>query len=412
MEKKIFKIKKNCRLCDSRNLKLSYDLGLNPIGDDYTKKKNNANLIPLKMMSCLNCGFKQLSAVVDPNKVYGNYLYTTSTSRGLKNHFQNSYNFLKKKIKLNDGDFVIDIGSNDGSNLEIFKNGKCKVLGIEPAKYLCKISEKKKIPTLNKFFDTNCVKKIISENGYPKLICIYNMMANVDNLNEFIKNIKRLMKKNTIVAVESFSLLGIIKKNLFDNIYHEHLSYFHINPLIRYFKKFDIEIFYAKNNNIKGGSIKIFLRLLTNNKKNQNIKNCLKYEKKLRLNSANVFDKIKKRNKANIIKISNFLEKLNTKKIAGFGASVGSTVFIHYYDLKNKIKILLDDEKRRNNLFSPSTNIKVYKPNIKILKQVDIVLIISWRYKNSIVKNFKKKFPKVFKRQKWFTLIPNISRIN
>ena len=87
-------------------------------------------------MSCISCGFKQLSAVVDPDKVYGDYLYTTSTSKGLKNHFDKSFKFLKKKIKINKKDLVVDIGSNDGSNLEIFRNYGCKVLGVEPAKYM------------------------------------------------------------------------------------------------------------------------------------------------------------------------------------------------------------------------------------------------------------------------------------
>ena len=172
-----------------------------------------------------------------------------------------------------------------------------------------------------------------------------------------------------------------------------------------------MEIFYAKNNNIKGGSIKFFLRLKRSKKKNQIIVNCLKYEKKLNLDSASLFRELIKINKKNIIKISKFIKALNSKKIAGFGASVGSTVFIHYYKLKNKLKILLDDEKSRNNLFSPSTNIKVFTPNNKILKQVDIVLIIAWRYKKIIVKNFKAKYPKIFKNQKWYSLVPNINRI-
>ena len=412
MEKKLFKVKKICRLCKSKDLKLSFDLGPNPIGDDYTKKKNKAKLIPLKIMACLNCGFKQLSVVVNEKKVYGNYLYTTSTSKGLTEHFKKSYNFLRKKIRLNKKDLIVDIGSNDGIKLNIFKKKGHSVLGVEPAKYLCKISEKKKIPTINGFFDNLCVKKIISRHGYPKLVCVYNMMANVDNLDKFINDLKKLMGTKTVVAIESFSLAGIIKKNLFDNIYHEHLSYFHIRPLIKFFKKFGIQIFYAKNNDIKGGSIIFYLRLMSDKSKNNNITKCLQYEKKLNLNSSNVFNKIKKKNKINLIKISRFIKKLNNKKIVGFGASVGSTVFIHYFKLNDKLKILLDDEKRRNNLFSPSTNIKVYNPKSHLLKKVDVVLIIAWRYKDNIVSNFKKKYPKIFKKQKWFTLIPDIKKIN
>ena len=93
----MYKLKKNCRICGSNKLLKSFDLGFNPIGDDYTKKLNNANLIPLEINSCKKCNFKQLSTVVDENKVYGDYLYTTSTSKGLTKHFEKSCNFLINK---------------------------------------------------------------------------------------------------------------------------------------------------------------------------------------------------------------------------------------------------------------------------------------------------------------------------
>lgn len=410
MNKKIYKIKNSCRLCKSTKLKLSFDLGLSPIGDEYTLKKNKSPLMPLKILSCIDCGFKQLSIAVNENKMYGEYLYTTSTSNGLKEHFIKSYKFLDKKINLKKEDLILDIGSNDGSNLEIFKNAGHPTLGIEPSKNLCSIAKNKSIDTLNGKFNTNIVKKILKKKGYPRLICIYNLMANINDLDNFMLNITRLMKANTIIAIESFSLAGIVEKNLFDNIYHEHLSYFHIKPLIKYFDKFNLEIFHAENNNVKGGSIKFFLRIKKNLK--INLKKCLNYEKKLKLSSNNTFKEIIKKNKKHIIKVRMCVNSMKEQTIAGYGASCGSTVLIHYYNIKKKIDIFLDDEKRRRNLYSPSANIKVYNPNTAILKKVDIVLIISWRYQDIILKNFKKKYPKIFKKQKWYALLPNIKKIN
>ena len=410
MNKKIYNVKNYCRLCKSKKLKLSFDLGLSPIGDEYTSKKNKSPLMPLKILSCISCGFKQLSIVVNEDRVYGEYLYTTSTSTGLKEHFVKSYKFIEKKISLKKKDLIIDIGSNDGSNLEIFKRAGYHTLGIEPSKNLCLIARSKKIDTLNGKLTDNVVKKIIENKGYPKLICIYNLMANIDNLDDFTLKLTKLMKKDTIIAVESFSLAGIVEKNLFDNIYHEHLSYFHIGPLIKYFEKFDLEIFHAENNNIKGGSIKFFLRTKQNLK--INLKKSLNYEKKLKLNSINAFKKIIEINKKNIIKIKKFVDSIKGQIIAGYGASCGSTVLIHYYNIKNKIDIFLDDEKRRKKLYAPSTNIKVYNPNTTILKKVNVVLIISWRYEGIILKNFKKKYPKIFKEQQWYALLPKIKKIN
>ena len=101
-----------------------------------------------------------------------------------------------------------------------------------------------------------------------KLICIYNVLANIDNLREFTENLKKLCNQNTVISIESFSLFGILKNNLFDNIYHEHLSYFHVENLKYFFKKFGLNIVYAENNSIKGGSLKI---ILSPKKLNQNL---------------------------------------------------------------------------------------------------------------------------------------------
>ncbi len=410
MGKKNFKIIKNCRLCNSNKLFKSFDLGPNPIGDNYTTKKNNSPLMPLIIKSCGKCGFKQLSIVVDEKKVYGNYLYTTSTSKGLTEHFYDSFKFLKKKINLKKKDFVIDIGSNDGSNLKHYKNYGCKVLGVEPAKSLCKISKKKKIKTINGFFDKKIVHKIKKQNKFPKLICIYNLFANVDNLNLFVNNLKKIMNYDTVVVIETFSLAGIINKNLFDNIYHEHISYFHIAPLIKFFEKFNIEIFNVKNNKMKGGSIRFLIRIKRN--KNTSLKAYLKSEKNLKLNSSNVFKDLIFKNKLNSIKINKFISKFNKNCIAGYGASCGSTVLVHYYKLKNKFSLFLDDEKRRNNLYSPSANLKVLNPKKKIFEKIKIIIIISWRYEKIIMKNFKKKFPLIYKKLIWYSILPKIKRLN
>jgi hypothetical protein len=406
----MYKIKKSCRICNSKKLIKSYDLGFNPIGDDYSRTSNNAPLIPLEIQSCLNCNFKQLSTVVDENKVYGDYLYTTSTSKGLTKHFENSCNFLIKKKYIKKNDFVLDIGSNDGSNLEIYRKKKFKVLGVEPAKDLCKIAEQKGIECIDSFFSKKVAKKILTNYGKPKLICVYNVFANIDNLREFTKNLNTLCDEDTIVSIESFSLYGIIKNNLFDNIYHEHLSYFHVENLKYFFKKFGLNIIYAENNTIKGGSIKILLS--RKYLKSKSLIRVIKDEKKLGIGKPYAFEKLKKINYENMIKISKFISNFKNSKIAGYGASCGSTVLIHYYNLNNKLNLLLDDEPRRNNLFSPSTNISVKNPNQSILSKIDVIIIISWRYKKNILKNLKKRFPNLYKKINIFQILPNIKKIN
>jgi hypothetical protein len=412
MEKKIYKLKNYCRICKSKKLSLSFDLGLNPVGDDYTKRPNNSQLIPLEVVSCNSCGFKQLSVVVNQNRVYGDYLYTTETSKGLVKHFENSFKFLLKNKFIKRGDFVIDIGSNDGSNLNIYKKNKFDVLGVEPAKDLANLSNKKGIKTFNSFFSRKIANKILAISKKPKLICIYNLLANVDDLDEFVRNLLLLTDKNTYIAIESFSLYGIVKYNLFDNIYHEHLSYFYVENLQKFFKKFNLNIIYAENNKIKGGSIKLILSKNKNHSLLKTVKKVILEERKINLNKNKTFHKLIKKNYNIKINVTKLFNKFRNLRVGGYGASCGSTVLIHYYNLTNKFFLLFDDEKRRKNLYSPSTNIKVVNPNIKNLKQIDVIIIIAWRYKKNIISGFKKKFKNLKNKILFYEILPKIKKIN
>ena len=174
---------------------------------------------------------------------------------------------------------------------KFIKKKKFKVLGVEPAKDLCNISKNKGIDCIESFFSKNVVKEILKKYGNPDLICIYNVLANIDNLKKFTENLKKLCNKKTVISIESFSLFGIIKNNLFDNIYHEHLSYFHVENLRYFFKKFGLNIIYAENNSIKGGSLKIILS--SKKIKSKSVYKLLK-ERKLGIANHNSFEKLKK----------------------------------------------------------------------------------------------------------------------
>ncbi len=406
----MYKIKKKCRCCNSSNIKVIYDMGFSPIAGEYTIKPNKSPLIPLAIQGCAVCGFKQLSTVVNKTKLYKNFLYTTVSSSGLIKHFEKGANYLIKNYLTKSSNYILDIGSNDGSNLKVFKKKGFKVLGVEPAKNLCIISAKKGIKTICGYFNQAIAKNILKKFGKPKIICLHNTFANIDNIKDFIENIKLLCSKETIISLESFSLYGIIKNNLFENIYHEHISYFYVGNLIHFFKKNGFNVIYAENNNIKGGSIKVII----SQKKYSNlsaVKKVLNEEKKLNLKTNRVFNKIEKINKIKMNNIKKFLKKFNEKKIIGYGGSTSTTSLLFYYKIQDYFDLILDDDKRRNNLYSPNSNIKIQKPNISNISQSNIIIILAWRYKKEIIKNLKKKFSKNLKKKKIFQILPSIKEI-
>jgi len=258
---KLYKIIKKCRICKSP-LKLLHKYRQTPLGEDFVKKnsKKKQPLLNLNLCICTNCNLVQISEIVDPKKIYKDYLYETKTSITLEKHFNDYSLKVCKKLNLNKQDLVIDIGSNDGNLLSHFKNiSKCKVLGVEPAKHIAKISNRKGINTINSFFDKNIVNKINNKYGKARLVTANNVFANIENINAWIILIKQILAKEGFFIIESFYLADLLKNKVFDFIYHEHHSAFSLKPIIYLCNKHNLKLVHAERTSSKGGSLRYYL---------------------------------------------------------------------------------------------------------------------------------------------------------
>ena len=403
---------KSCRICKSKLLKI-LEIPKTPIGDLYYKTiiKEQNKKFGLDLMFCPQCYAGQICTVVNPRLLYKNFVYRSSISQGLEKHFQKLANKIIKNFNLSSNDYIFDIGSNDGLLLSFFKKNNQKVLGVDPAKEIAKIATKKGIPTLGKMFDENLSKNISKKYGKAKIIFSNNTMANIDNLSNFLKGIKNILNANGTFIFETGSFDALLKKKLFDVIYHEHFTYFSTNSLSKLFKKHDLKLYDIEKIPTKGGSLRGYVSHIESKKiSTKRLKKMLKFEGNLKTfnKNINIFRKFLINQKTLINK---FIEKLKKKNvsIAGYGASVGSTTFLYFFGIGKKINFLIDDNKFKNLNYSPGYNLLVKnKKQIKSKKNLAII-IISWRYakiiSNSIKKVFKKNNVKVYE------IFPKIKKV-
>jgi SAM-dependent methyltransferase len=382
--------KRECRLCESKNLKTVYTFEKTPIGDDYTYKKKQIERYDLKLKMCNECNFVQLSNVINPNKVYGDYLYVTNTSAGLSEHFYQLGNTLIKKKIVSKKTKILEIGSNDGTLLKFFKNKCSYLLGVDPAVHLFKDNGIKIIKGL---FNHNLSNQIKKNHGKFDVIIANNVIANIDDLEDVFRGIENIISEKGFFVIETFALYGIVKNNLIDNIYHEHLSYFSIETFKKFSEKFNLNLIEAKFLSIKGGSLRFVFkkeRISTSKK----INNLIKKEKSILTNVEKKFQIIQKTNKDNSIKINQLIDEIKRrgKTIAGFGASVGTTTLVYDFMLTKKINYIFDNEKRRFGRYLPGTSIKVLDPKHMKKLNLDYIIIFAWRYAKLIVKRNKKMF--------------------
>lgn len=388
--------RETCRLCESKDLEMVLHLEPTPCGDAYVtaeKIKNKQELYPLDVVLCKDCGHVQLYDVVNPDLLYGNYIYTTSISLGLSEHFKKYADEAVILVKPVKDPLVVDIGSNDGTLLKYFKSNGMRVLGVDPAPYASAKAIKDGIETLQTIFTVDLARKIKNQYGEASIITANNVFANIDDLKEIIEGMRQLLSADGVFIFETGYLLDLVTKRIIDNIYHEHISYYAVKPLRAFFEQFDMELFDVKHSESKGGSFRGFVQFKKGpHRLNPFVNQLIDYEVKSGIDNPGVFKSItseidgaKKQLNDKLIDL-----KKQNKIIAGYGASVGVTTLIYLFGIAGDLSFLADDNPVRYNLFSPGYHIPVLPSVALYERKPDYCIIFAWRYAEAIMKKHKK----------------------
>tara|TARA_Y100001935_G_scaffold186585_1_gene155069 strand:+ start:2535 stop:5087 length:2553 start_codon:yes stop_codon:yes gene_type:complete len=377
-----------CRSCGYKNLKRVISLGYQPLANNLLKKESEkCELYPLEVNYCEKCHNCQLSVSVDPKKMFSNYLYTSSTSKIFRDHFIKAANKYLKELKLKkEKSYIIDIGSNDGVALKPFKDlGFKKLLGIEPAKNLAILANKKNIKTFNGFLEKKNIKKI-KKNA--DLILASNVFAHSDKLKEMAECMLFLLSKKGTIIIEVQYLMNTLKDLTFDNIYHEHYNYWSLTSLVNFFKQFDAKIVKSELVNTHGGSVRIYVKKDKTAKVEKSVKQMLKEEEKFGIKNFKTYQtfgekvyKIRDNVRKNIKKL-----KDNNKLVIGYGAPAKATTALNFFGIKKEIDFIVEDNKLKHHRFIPGVQIPI-KNKSSIKSNDNVLIVLAWNFFKDIKKN-------------------------
>ena len=245
-----------CRVCGSKRLRKYLDLGRQPLANQLSDIPVKSKKYPLQVLFCQDCHLSQLSIVVNPDILYRKYLYHSSVSETFKKHCHEMAVGLRSLFPDSPAPMAMDIASNDGCLLSQFKKLGFDVMGIEPCQELALEAGRNGIPTINDFWNEPTAKKAPLCN----VITATNVLAHVNDLPTFLRLVKSNLNPSTkgIFIAEFPYLPNLFEGNQFDTIYHEHLSYFLLSPLVQLFSSCGIPIFKVEKYPIHGGSIRIY----------------------------------------------------------------------------------------------------------------------------------------------------------
>ena len=382
---------KKCRICSSNNLKMILDLGEQPPSNSFINKNELNSLeskFPLRLFWCKDCYLVQLLDIVDKEYLFKNYFYMTSASKPIVEHFKKYAQDVFQEFLQKDDSFVVEIGSNDGSLLKEFKKLGASILGIEPATNLSELANQSNITTKNTFFSSQVSKEII-KSRHASVVIANNVIAHIEDLQDLMSGIKTLIGNHGVFIFEVPYLVDLIKNLEFDTVYHEHLSYFSILPLLKLVKQFGLEIFDIRKQSVHGGTLRIFVSKQNNFEVSSSIDDFINSEYELGLDKNLIYDSFSEKIKKLKIQLKELLVELKkeNKSLFGYGASAKGNVLLNYCKIDNTIlDFIIDTTPIKQGKYTPGTHIPVYSPD-KILDEGDgsIALLLAWNYKSQIL---------------------------
>ena len=384
--------RETCRLCESEDLGCVLSLEPTPPANAFVNASRIADeqsRFPLDVYFCRACKHVQLLDVVDPEELFGEYVYVSGTSSVFVKHFEDYAQMCRERYNLQKGDFVVEIGSNDGTLLRFFQDAGMRVVGIDPAREIARRATESGIETLPTFFDSTLARKLQEERKSAKLIAANNVFAHIDDLGEVVDGVRSLLTEDGVFVFEVSYLVDVFNKTLFDTIYHEHLAYHSVGPLVPFFEAHGMELIHVSRVGSHGGSLRAVAQLKGGpHLVEASVALFIEEERVLGLQDEDSLKAFAARINDTGEKLRTMLQELKSenRKIAGFGAPAKATTLMYHFGINSDlIDFVVDDSPLKQGLYTPGMHIPVVPASRIPEEKPDYLLLLAWNFADAII---------------------------
>jgi SAM-dependent methyltransferase len=382
-----------CRLCESERVKIAFKLTPTPPANAFVSEKERCakqDVFPLDISFCESCTHLQLLDVVAPEILFSNYVYVSGTSPSFVRHFEQYADDVARLTGPLKDVFVVDIGSNDGTLLRAFKERHgARILGIDPAHNLAQAATAAGIETIGDFFTTELAARIAAERGRARVITANNVFAHVDDLAGLTAGVRALLAPDGVFVFEVSYLLDVVQKNLFDTIYHEHLSYHAVRPLIPFFERHGLELIEALRVPTHGGSLRAIVQLRGGPRpRGASVADALNAEARGKLNRFDTYVQMATHIDHLRDELTTLLRRLKLEgaSIAGFGAPAKATTLMYHFGIgPDVMEFIIDDSPLKQGMFTPGMHIPVKSAKAIEECKPDYLVVLAWNFAEAIV---------------------------
>ena len=377
-----------CRICDSTRSDLAIDLGQQPWCNHFLKKEEVGTepFYPLRVVYCHDCGTAQLDYTVKKEIMFGDHTYLSGVTKSLSDHFSGIATEVDGRFFQGEANkAVLDIGSNDGTQLKHFQRLGWSVQGVESSKTTARLAQEAGVPTLNAFFNRETAQSL--ERQFHAINAA-GVFFHLEELHSVTEGIRESLREDGVFVVQFLYMKRIVENVAFDQIYHEHLLYYNLRTLERLLGRHGLAIFDAYLSPIHGGSMIAFVthegRRVPPSVRLQEF---LAAEDRDRSNTFDTYLRFAERIKQFKVENVAYLQaaKQAGKRVWGFGAPVKGNTMLNYFGVGPElIECLVERNELRRDLYAPGSHIPVVIER-ELTTLPDIYYVFAWNFKKEIL---------------------------
>lgn len=386
-----------CRACGGALTVTMADLGMQPPSNAFLStaaEVAHEKRYPLRAKVCDDCRLVQVDYDVDPQELFGNYVYYSSYSDDWLTHARDYCRMAQRRFELGPDSLVVELASNDGYLLKNFLEMGIPVLGIDPSDTVAGVAIQIGVPTLVEFFGTAQARQLAAEGRRADLIIGNNVLAHVPLLNDFVAGIAILLKPEGSVTIEFPHLLKLIEHVEFDTIYHEHYSYISLFSIEQVFRRYKLRIHDVEELPTHGGSLRIY----ATHADRPHIVDSAKLvalragEAAAGLADLATYRRFAERVEACRVSVLEFLHaaKAEGKTVAAYGAAAKGNTLLNFCGLSAAdVAFVADRNPHKQSKLLPGTHIPVVSPEELTRRRPDYVLILPWNLQDEIMRQLQ-----------------------
>jgi SAM-dependent methyltransferase len=380
----------NCRVCDAAELDLALDLGLQPWANHFLKKDEIGTepLYPLRVVHCRRCRTAQLDTTVAKEVMFSDHTYLSGITRSLSDHFRSVAAEVDRRwFATRRRKSVLDIGSNDGTQLGHYRDLGYDILGVESARSIARLATDAGIPTLQAFFNLDVSRTLQRQF---EVINASGVFFHLEELHSVTEGIRECLADDGVFVVQFLYMRQIVKHVAFDQIYHEHLLYYNLATIDVLLRRHNLYLFDAVLRPIHGGSIVAYVSKDPRRPASAQLERLLAEEAREGANELSTYlafaRQVEQLKRVNLEYLAE--QKAAGKRIFGMGAPVKGNTLLNYFGVgPETIECLVERNALRSGLYSPGQHIPVLLEG-QVATPPDVYYVLAWNFRDEILRRY------------------------